>query len=40
VLCLLDGQHQYLLVGTVGGWGAMAEVESGISDVLASWTWA
>jgi uncharacterized membrane protein len=40
VLCLLDDQHQYLLVGTVGGWGAMAEVESGISDVLASWTWA
>jgi len=39
VRCLVDSQYQYLMSGTVGGWGTMTEVEAGIAEVLASWTW-
>lgn len=38
-LCLVDKRYQYGISGTVGGWGAMDEVEAGVAQVLASWTW-
>lgn len=40
VWCLVDTRHQYLMSGSVGGWGTMDEVEAGVAQVIASWTWA
>jgi hypothetical protein len=37
--CLVDSRYQYTLSGTVGGWGTMDEVEAGVAQVIASWTW-
>jgi hypothetical protein len=39
VRCLVDSRYQYMVTGGVGGWGTMDEVEAGVAEVIASWTW-
>ena len=39
VRCLVDSRYQYMVSGGVGGWGTMGEVEAGVAEVIASWTW-
>lgn len=39
VRCLIDSRYQYMVSGGVGGWGTMDEVQAGVAEVIASWTW-
>ena len=39
VWCRIDSHYQYLVTGSVGGWGTMDEVQAGVAEVIASWTW-
>lgn len=40
VRCVVDNTYQYVVNGTPhGGWGTMDDVEAGVAQVLATWTW-